>query len=107
MRKTLVTVEIPTAEVTALGLLAAQQGIPAAEVVRNAVSTLDNQTVVKLVTHALEQPASDEKPITTHTGMYFDPQAVTLIDQFARKLLSTRNKVINLIIRGILSGVVR
>lgn len=102
-----INLELPESDRDGLGLLAAQQGVPVADLVRQSIKHLDNETIAKVVVSALEQPEVKAKAKAIHTSMYLDPSDVTLIDTMAKKLVSTRNALMKLIIKGILSGVVR
>lgn len=106
-RRTFVNIEITETDRDGLGLLAAQQGVSASELVRNAVKHLDAPTVAQVVVTALASPVPEKATKTVPTSMYLDPSDVTILDTMAKKLVSTRNAFVKLIIKGILSGVVR
>lgn len=106
-KRTFVNIEIAEADRDGLGLLAAQQGVSASELVRNAVKHLDAPTVAQVVVTALTAPVLEKPTKTVPTSMYLDPSDVSLIDTMAKKLVSTRNAFVKLIIKGILSGVIR
>lgn len=107
-RKQIINIEVPAEVRDEFQQAAASAQQSSSELLRRGIYALDRkpQLLANTVAEALKEPEPEPRP-RVKTSLTLDDRDISIVDTLARKLISSRNAIIQLIIKGVLSGIVK